>query len=254
MSWINAKSLAAIAAAALLAGAAGYLAQKQKTDQLQTRMDAALAQLEQAKAVNQTAQEALAARDQQLQKLQAASTELARARNQIAQFQQQRDTAARSAPPPAGPAPKPAAPAAFPPGTYVGRAQLSFAGYSTPEAVIQSLAWGAVNGQSDIIPHVIPTDLEGGQDLAKALETALQDAGPAFAGMQIMAEKVLDDDRLEVMVKLDMQPVPGGSADLPPPLNILPMVRVDNEWKLGGSPQNYSENWPNTGQIKTFVQ
>jgi multidrug efflux pump subunit AcrA (membrane-fusion protein) len=254
MSWINAKSLAAIAAAALLAGTAGYLAQKQKTDQLQARMDATLAQLEQAKAVNQAAQEALAARDQQLQKLQTATTELARTRNQVAQLQQQRDTAARSAPPPASPAPKPAALAAFPPGTYVNRAQLSFAGYASPEATIQSLAWAAVNGQSNIIPHVIPTDLEGGQELAQALQTALQDAGPAFTGMQILAEKVLADDRLEVLVKLDVQQVPGGSDNLPPPLNILPMVRVDNEWKLGGNPQNYSENWPTTGQIKTFAQ
>jgi hypothetical protein len=36
MSWINAKSAAAMAAAALLAGTATYLAQKHKADQLFT--------------------------------------------------------------------------------------------------------------------------------------------------------------------------------------------------------------------------
>lgn len=39
MSWINVKSLAAIAVAALLAGATTYWAQKQKVDRLQSQMD-----------------------------------------------------------------------------------------------------------------------------------------------------------------------------------------------------------------------
>lgn len=253
MSWINAKSVAAIAAAALLAGTAAYLAQKHKTDQLQTQMDAALAQLETAKASAQAARMSQAAREQELQALRSAAVELARSRNEVAQLRQQGETAAKAAASPASPAPGPAAPAAFPPGTYVNKAQLAFAGYATPEATIQSLAWAMANGQTNFVPRIIPADLPQGQQLAQDLQQASQDAAPFFLGMQVMAEKLLADDRVELMVKVDAQAPPGVEVNLPPPFNILPMVRVDNEWKLGGAPQDYSPDWAKTGQIKMFA-
>jgi len=255
MNWINAKSVAAIAVAALVAGTAGYLAQKQKTDQLQTQVDAALGQLEKAKADALAAQQTQAAREQELQTLRSASVELARARNEVAQLRQQRETAARVAAAPAPPAPKPAAPTAFPPGTYLNKEHLSFAGFATPEATIQSLCWAMVNGQTNIVQRIIPADLPQGQDLAANLAAALQNAVPYFQGMQVMAEKVLADDRMELMVKVDSQAPPAGmEGNVPPPFNVLPMVRVNNEWLLGGSPVDYSPDWAKTGQVKTFAQ
>jgi hypothetical protein len=259
MSSINGKSLAvvAVAGAALLAGIITFLAQKQKVDLLQAQINDVQTQLEQAKAANQTAQQNLAARDQELHNLLSASTDLARTRNEIAQLRQQRATAASNAPAPANPTARTAAPAAFPPGTYVNRDQLAFAGYATPEATIQSLAWAAVNGQTNIISSAIPTNLPEpqGQQLMEELTQALQGAGPILQGMQITAEKTLGDGQMEVLVKIDSQTPPGGDANGPPPYNIVPMMQVDNEWKIAGSATDYSSvpDWAKTGQIKTFT-
>jgi hypothetical protein len=252
---MNAKSFAAVAVAALLGAAVGYLAQKQKTDELQTQVAAALGQLEKARAETQAAQQSQAARDQELQSLRSASVELARSRNEIAQLRQQRETAAKPPAAPAGAPAKPAAPAAFPPGIYLKKEQLAFAGFATPEATIQSLAWAALNGQTNFAQRIIPADLPQGQELAANLGAALQSEVPYFQGMQVMAEKVLAEDRVELKVMVDSQAPPAGAeANVPPHLNILPMVRVNNEWLLGGSPQDYTEDWATTGQIKTYAQ
>ena len=52
MSWINAKSVTAIVVAAIIAGATGYLTEKQKADRLQAQVAESLAQLEKEKAGN----------------------------------------------------------------------------------------------------------------------------------------------------------------------------------------------------------
>ena len=254
MSWINAKSVAAIAAAAILAGTASYLVQKQKTDQLQAQIDASRTQLEQAKADTLAARQALALRNQEMQKSQADALELAKTRNEIAQLRQQREASAQAAAKATASPAKPAGPTAFPPGTYVKREQLAFAGYSTPEATIQSLAWAATTGQTNIVQRTVSTDLPQGQQLAEELKQALVGAGPFLEGFQVMAEKSLAEDRVEVLVKLDSRSIPGLNLNLPPPLNIVPMIRVDNEWKLGAPPEDYSPDWQKTGQIKTFAQ
>ena len=254
MSWINTKSVAAIAAAALLGGTAGYLAQKQKADQLQAKSEAALAQLEQAKADLKAAQKALAARDQELQKMQTVTVDLARARNQIAQLRQPRQTAAQNASSPANAAAISAARAAFPPGAYVSREQLAFAGYSSPEATMQSLAWAAINGQTNIVENAVSSDMPQSRQFAAQLQMALQSAGPFFKGMQIQSQKALADDSVELKIKVDVQSDPSGSANLPPPFNLVRLMRVDNEWKINAEPQDYTPDWEKTGQIKTFAQ
>jgi hypothetical protein len=255
MSSINAKSLAAIAVAAILAGAAAYLAQKQKVDRLQSQMDDSLAQLQQAKADAQAARQSLAAQDQELQKLRTASTDLARTRNEIAQLRQQRAAAPPAARAPANPAARSTATGAYPPGTYFSREQANFAGFATPEATLQSLAWAGLNGQTNVVPRVVPADLPQAQQLVDELQQSLQVAAPVFQGMQIVAEKTLPDGQIEVLVKIDSQTVPGGEANAPPPFNIVPMAQVDNEWKITASPIDYSSrpDWANTGQVKTFA-
>jgi len=255
MSWINAKSVAAMVAAAIVAGATGYLTEKQKADRLEAQVAAVQAELQQAKADSQTASDALAARDREVQRLQSATSDLAKSRNEIAQLRQRGNTAPPAAVPPTAPAIRTTDTTAYAPGTYIQRSALAFAGYGSPEATIQTLAWAAVHGQTNVAQLVVPADLPEGEQLAASLMGALQAAGPAFSGMQIVAEKTLADDRLEVMVKVDVQAPPGVSPDnLPPPYNVLPMVRIGNEWKLGGAPEDYTPDWPKSGQIKNFTQ
>ncbi len=262
MSWINAKSVAAMAAAALLAGTAGYMAQKQKLDQLQAKADAALAQLDEAKAAAQTAQQALAARERQLQDSGSNSLELARARNQITplaqqqqQLQRERDAAVRAAAAAPTAAVRTAAPTAFPPGTYINRTQLSGAGFASPEATIQTLAWAAVNGETNLVAQAVSAAFPQAEQFAAQLQQALLAAAPVFQGVQVMAEKSIADGRVELLVKVDVV-VPAGvdPRGLPPNLNVVGLVRENNEWKMGAQPQDYSPDWQKTGQIRTFAQ
>jgi RNA polymerase sigma factor (sigma-70 family) len=255
MNCINAKSVAAIAVAALVAGATGYLTEKQKADRFEAQAADSLAELQRAKAESQTAQDSLAAREREVQRLQTAASDLAKARNEVAQLRQRETSPRTVAPPPAAATPRSSQTTAYAPGTYVQRGALAFAGYGSPEATIQTMAWAAVNGQTNVAHLVVPADLPQGEQLATNLMGALQSAGPAFAGMQIVAEKTLAEDRMEVLVKVDVQAPPGVSSnELPPPYNVLPMIRVASEWKLAGPPQDYSPDWGNSGQIKSFTQ
>ena len=60
--------------------------------------------------------------------------------------------------------------------------------------------------------------------------------------MQIVARKTLGEDKVELKVKMDADPLPDSKADMPPFL-IQPMVKVGNEWKLGGSTRGYQPEW-----------
>ena len=70
--------------------------------------------------------------------------------------------------------------------------------------------------------------------------------------MQFVARKALADDRVELKVKMDMAPLPDGPQEQPP-FMIQPMVKVGNEWKLGGSTRGYNADWENVGQIQIFT-
>jgi hypothetical protein len=75
----------------------------------------------------------------------------------------------------------------------------------------------------------------------------------AFKGMQIVARKTLDGDRVELKVKLDADPLPNSQVN-PPTFMAQPMVKVGNEWKLGGSTRPCQPDWDNDGEIQTFAQ
>jgi len=74
---------------------------------------------------------------------------------------------------------------------------------------------------------------------------------PLFKGMQIVAKKLLVEDKVELKVKWDADPVPDPRHELPP-LIIQPMIKVGDAWKIEGSTRGYQEAWEKDGQIQTF--
>jgi hypothetical protein len=72
---------------------------------------------------------------------------------------------------------------------------------------------------------------------------------PLFKGLQIAARKTLDENRVELKVKMDADPLPNSPANATA-FVIQPMVKVGNEWKLGGSTRGYDSAWDNNGQIQ----
>ena len=78
-------------------------------------------------------------------------------------------------------------------------------------------------------------------------------AGGQFKGLQIVARKTLDGDRVELKVKMDGDPPMSGVEDRPP-FMIQTMVNVGNEWRVGGVVRDYQPEWDNDGQIQPFAQ
>jgi len=69
--------------------------------------------------------------------------------------------------------------------------------------------------------------------------------------MQIVAKKVLADDRVELKFKNDhdtaISQLPGVQHILK--YGVQTMVRVANDWKLDGLPHSYQESWEDDGQV-----
>ena len=100
-------------------------------------------------------------------------------------------------------------------------------------------------------PEMQPKELQDPQR-RKDFETDSSRTGLAqrLKGVQVLARKTLSEDKihLKVLQEFDADP------DSPPrQVTVLPMVRVGNSWKLGGSTRG-GEHWEmESGEVQTFV-
>lgn len=117
------------------------------------------------------AQAAQTTQDQQ-EHLRKDNTELLRLRNEVSQLRRERDAQkqqANQATPPA----QGAGPSASEPGRYISKEQLAFVGYATPDAALESMTWGMMNGNYEqTIASLGPELLKHheGRDAAKGRE------------------------------------------------------------------------------------
>jgi hypothetical protein len=261
MSWINAKSIAAIIGATMIAGSGTYYVQQQQLARAEAKHRALLASHE---------QQAAAARDAQLAALRAREQELDNLRKQIADISRLQEEIARlrhelAATPPVISRPSVAAspvavttnaiPTANPiaPGKYVTKDQLRFGGYGTPEAATQSMLWAqawknyqaATNSWS---PEMLKFILEDSQG---EYEKSYSEGMWALTGLQVVARKTLSDDRVELKMKMDVDHGPNQPRSAQD-FSIDTLVKVGNEWKLGAMGREYTPDWDQSGNIQTF--
>jgi hypothetical protein len=128
---------------------------------------------------------------------------------------------------------------------YISKDQLAFVGYATPDAALESMTWAMMNGPmnrtlSALGPELLEHELSNAKG-REQFEAGRKTLAPLFKGMQILARKTLGEDRVELKVKMDADPLPESKADMPP-FMIQPMVKVGHEWKLGGSTEAISRN------------
>jgi RNA polymerase sigma factor (sigma-70 family) len=247
MTMFNAKAVAALIGAAIITGAVTYLVQQRQVQRLQADNQSLLAQQAQASAEQE------AAAKEQLDRLRKDSSELMRLRNEVGQLRRERDALMQRA----GQAAAGAGQSAGNPGRYISKEQLAFAGYSTPEAALESTMWAMMKGTwAQVIAGFNPEMAEEvSQDPGSREQFEKQkDAMVAgFRGMQILARKTLDGDRVELKVKMDADFLPNSQTDAPPVM-IQPMAEVGGEWKASGSSQDWQPSWDNDGQIQSFAQ
>ena len=257
MNWINAKTLSAIAGAAVLAGTGTYLAQERQADRLRSERDTLVARQAELVADIAAARSASQTRNDELERLQKDAGELLRLRNEVSQLRQQ-IAAAKSAA--QAPVTQPAvSPPAASGGAYISKDQLANVGYATPEAALQTITWLMMHGTLDQVRQGLGIDLakEPDGETPESFAQKQKMMAPLFKGMQFVAKKVVSDDRVELKVKMDADPAPGRPDSAPPEFVLQPMVRENNEWKLGGSTMGYDASqwrkWDGDGRVQAIV-
>jgi len=252
MSMFNAKTVVAAAGAALLAASGVYLVQQRHIERLRAHNQALATENRQLSAERESAAKAAETARAELSRVQQDSAELLRLRNEVGQLRRERDTArqvsAKAAAASAGSGPSRGAP-----GRYITKDELAFVGYTTPEAAVESTTWAMIHGTYEQANAGLSPELQ--QDEQKNAEAREHfertQAGMAgiFKGMQVIARKAVTGDRVELKIKFDADPMPGGGP-AQPPFVIQPMVKVGSEWRFGGSTRPYSGQWEEDGRIE----
>jgi RNA polymerase sigma factor (sigma-70 family) len=254
VSWLNAKSIAAIAAAMIFASGGTTLIYRQ---QLAQQRAASTRLAEQNQQLIQDRQVALAtaeAKGQELITAQINQSELLKLRAEVTRLKAQSNTRRTSGKEPATASiqlePQPAAS----PGTRLTKEMLSFAGYDTPEATLQSLNYGFVSGRLDVLTNAFgPKEREdmqtagGAENLKKAQEMMAQ----ALVAYQIHGRKVLAGDKVEINYSMEMTPEFVKSGHIPPSF-IIKMTKIDEAWTIDDSPDPTPKDWDKDGEIQWF--
>jgi hypothetical protein len=136
-------------------------------------------------------------------------------------------------------------------GRYLANEQLAFVGYATPEAAFQSIARAMVDGDGDkVFACLSPQDQAaiGNQPNGRRKFAAnIKRNGQNCKGLQIMARKVLADDKVELKFKLD----PSSQAKNGPPIPdflVQGFAKIGGEWKISGDTKPYTPDWDNSSQ------
>ncbi len=255
MNWLNAKAAAAIAGAALVAGSGTYFWQQQKINRSNEENRAFMAQEEKLAADHDLDLAAIRARQQELDGLRQELAELPALKNQLAQLRRQNE-AAKTGPGNQAAIASPAKVGALAPGDYISKEQLAFVGYATPEAALQSMTWAMISGDYDLTTQALSPELrtEALNDFKdrETFESGREKEAPLFKGMQIAARKVVSDEKVELKVKIDADPLP--NSPVQPEFMIQTMTKIGAEWKLGGSTKGYNPDWEKTGDVQTLAR
>ena len=144
-----------------------------------------------------------------------------------------------------------------PPGTFMLKNQLVFAGYKTPEAALESTFWALLTGDLNTFLASVPPKIlaemkkeypspESFKDDARTGENA------GVKGVAILARKNISADKVEL--KFELIETNGTGASDETTLSIVPAVKIGAEWKLNlKAGYDYTPNWDNGGEIVTFA-
>ena len=240
----NARTLGLIFSGAVIAGVAVYWPQQGELRRFQADNRDLVRREAQLTVERDETAKTLSATRVELRNLQGEHLELTRLREEIVPLRAERDALKQrlAQVPAAAPVPKVSAK----PGFYRTKGQLAFAGYTTPQAALESMTWAMLNGDYDQSVASLGPELQA-EELAKPkgreeFEARRKVMAPLFKGMQILATKTFADDAVELKVKVDADPAPDAGVEVPR-LLIQPMVKVGNEWKLGNAERAYEQGW-----------
>lgn len=147
-----------------------------------------------------------------------------------------------------------------PPGSFISTEHLANVGYATPEAAFETMMWAEMKGKYDTFLESyspkIRAELEKEPIDRKQFEHIAKSDSRSFRGTQIMAKKIVSDDKVEL--KVSMEGKEGHrtffvSQTLKSDYGIQTVVKVGSEWKMAGGFGGYTTNWDESGSIITFA-
>jgi RNA polymerase sigma factor (sigma-70 family) len=254
-SMFTLKGIALITSAAIIAAGGTYFVQQTKLQQLKASNEQLTASRDQLVAEHEVAMKSLRAASQQPAPLEVDKSELLRLRNEVAQLRRERDSAKQPAVSnPSATRAGATKTVANPGDGYIPKNQLAFVGYATPEAAFQSMTWAMSAGTYEQALAALAPELQkqelGDPKARSSFESGRTNIAPLLKGVEILARKNLAEDRVELKVRTDIDPPSGGQPM--PDVMIQPMVKVGDEWKLGGSTRGYQQSWDQEGDIVTL--
>jgi len=256
-SMFSTKTVTAAVGAALLAGTITYLVQQRQIEGLKIDNQDLIAQRQHAAADQQTASQAAQALKEDLARRQEEDAELLRLRNEVGQLRRERAAAQLRANQAATPAAN-SRPSYASPGRYISRDQLAFKGYATPEAAVESQVWALINGNFDqYVASHIPEPQENELNAPQAreqFENDREEKGALLKAMQVVGQRTLAEDKLDLKVKWDLDFTPAGGPGLASIFVIQQAVKVGNDWKLGSNRLYDADKWDQDEQAQPSAQ
>jgi RNA polymerase sigma factor (sigma-70 family) len=255
MNWINLKAVAAVVGGAVAAGTGTYFVQQREIGRLRSMHQELLVEQESLRAGQAQGSSSAQVTENELARLRKDASEVVRLRGEVASLRRRSDEAKRNTATQPVPANNANQAANIGAGVYITKDQLAFVGYATPEAALKSITWAMMTGTYDQVieglsPENRAEELKDSKGRA-GFEANQKVMAPLFKGMQIMAQKVMAEDRVELKIKQDMDPLPNSQTQMPP-FMVQPMVKIGDAWRLGGSTRGWTESWEKDGQIQTF--
>jgi hypothetical protein len=192
-------------------------------------------------------------------RLKGSQNELLRLRGEVGQLRRQLESGTNQARAQPVPSKETRTAAGHGPGSYISKDQLAHVGYATPEASAETGLWAVVNGTYEqaiatMSPKTLAEELKDAKGREDFEEGKIKMA-TVLRGIIIEAKKVLADDKIELKVRADPDPVAMSKLNLNFPLIcVRPMVRVGNEWKSDGPDRPYHETWEQEGQVQSFIR
>lgn len=138
-------------------------------------------------------------------------------------------------------------------GSYISQKQLADVGYNTPEAALETVTWAMMTANYDktveSFAPAMQAEMKKDPNDRKQFESAMKRGAPSFKGMQIVAKKIIAEDKVDLKVLME-----GTNARNPSDGYRLQMlVKVGNEWKVGGGTRSYNAKWDNGSNIVTYA-
>jgi RNA polymerase sigma factor (sigma-70 family) len=244
MSWINLKSIGAIATAVAVAGAGTYFVQQRQVERLRRDQQGLAAEVQDLQTQLRSAQESAQASEEQLANARQNASELLRLRNEVGQLRRQIAEAATAKP--AGQS-QPSAATSPRSGNYqYTRERLAHLGYDTPEAALVTAGWAVIQGGQDAIVETLSDELLADKKAVAVYSRNQQAIAPFLKGIKMISKKALSDTEVQIKVEYEIGVSDGAVMKQ---YAVTPMMKGAAGWKLGIT-SDYSEKWEEDGTIE----